>query len=136
MNVLMMFNGQQQINPKIQANIRNFFAYKWDRDKNNFMSDPNDKAQFYDQLPNDCQRMLYTNFVYKDFLFRFRRFFSFRVPEPIKMKDNGCCGHHGMTSRSNTSSMVKGKIKNENLKRLQRKVALLVSVSAAFKKAH
>lgn len=76
--------------------------------------------------------MLYTNFVYKDFLFRFRRFFSFRVPEPAILKE--CCNHIS-SARSSATTVVKAKIKNENLKRLQKKVALLVSVSAAFKKA-
>ena len=55
--------------------------FKWVNDKNNFLTNELEVKQFYGQLPVECQRMLYTDFIYNDFLFKFRRFFSFRIPD-------------------------------------------------------
>lgn len=55
--------------------------FKWVNDKNNFLSDEHEMKMFFNQLPTKCQRMLYTDFIYNDFLFKFRRFFSFRIPD-------------------------------------------------------
>ena len=35
----------------------------------------------YDQLPAECQMTIYTEFLFKEFLFKFRRFFNLRKPQ-------------------------------------------------------
>ena len=44
--------------------------FKWRNDKNYFLADPADFKNFYSQLPTKCQRTLYTDFIFHDFLFK------------------------------------------------------------------
>ena len=49
-------------------------AYRWENHKNNFLVTYNDQMLLA-QLPATVQIQLYTEFVFKDFLWKFRRFF-------------------------------------------------------------
>ena len=50
---------------------------KWAYDKNNFIITENDQS-LLDQLPENCQTQIYKDFLFRDFLDKFRRFFNFR----------------------------------------------------------
>ena len=76
--LLTKFNDGNQINNEIQTQIRIFMNYKWSNDKNCFLVTDEDKMML-EQLPDSCKIDLYTNFIFKDFLFKFRRFLSFRI---------------------------------------------------------
>ena len=45
--LLRMFNDGNKINMKVQDKIRTFLEYKWINDKNKFMIDVRDQAQYY-----------------------------------------------------------------------------------------
>ena len=55
--------------------IIEFLEIKWSNDKNNFLMTDQDKMLLA-QLPDDCVIEIYKNFLYKDFLFKFRRLFN------------------------------------------------------------
>jgi hypothetical protein len=70
------FNNGKMIDNEIQNRIRKFLNEKWNNDKNNFLTTAHDNY-LLNQLPVDCQINLYTKFLFKDFLWKFRRLFSF-----------------------------------------------------------
>ena len=61
---------------KQRNDIEAFFEYKWNKDKSLALQEESDKA-FLEQLPEDVQVAIITNFLYSDFLERFRDFFTF-----------------------------------------------------------
>lgn len=50
---------------------------KWSLDKNNFIITDRDKLML-NQLPAHCQTMIYTDFLFKEFLSKFSLFFNFK----------------------------------------------------------
>ena len=52
--------------------------HKWNYDKNNFLLTNEDK-NLLAQLPDTVVTNIYTDFLYKDFLFKFRRLFRIRL---------------------------------------------------------
>jgi hypothetical protein len=81
-------------------------------DRNNFLVDVNDQ-KIFKQMPIDCQRQIYTDFVFQEFLFKFRRFVSFRIAE-IKQK-------------STFDKKTKPTIVNKNLQKLKRLISTVVT---------
>ena len=73
-----MFNNNNHIDSRIKLRIESFMHFKWINDKNNFLITEEDQYLF-SQLPPSCKKEIYTSFLFKEFLFKFRRFFSFRV---------------------------------------------------------
>ena len=53
---------------------------KWKNDKNNFLITHEDKM-LMSQLPSSCQTEIYTQFIFRNFLWKFRRFFSLKMSE-------------------------------------------------------
>ena len=49
---------------------------KWSSDKNNFLLEEKD-FDLFQQLPSEVKMTIYTEFMFKKFIFRFRRFFDF-----------------------------------------------------------
>ena len=52
--LLRMFNDGNKINMKVQDKIRTFLEYKWINDKNQFLINKRDQAQYYSQMPTVC----------------------------------------------------------------------------------
>ena len=69
--------NKKPIKESIRKEINEYFEYKWKNDCNLAMETEHDLA-LMDQLPNLVQRQIYTQFLYNDFLYHFRRFFSIR----------------------------------------------------------
>ena len=63
----------------MQQEIRSFIKNMWQKNKNNFNLAYADQC-LYDQLPSEVQTKLYTEFLFNDFMYQFRRFFSIRKP--------------------------------------------------------
>ena len=74
--LLTKFNYGNQIDIELQNLIRNFMNLKWKNDKNSFLKTEQDQ-NLLDQLPDSSKIMLYTDFIFKDFIWKFRRFFRF-----------------------------------------------------------
>lgn len=51
--------------------------HNWENDKNNFQKSKTD-LMLLAQLPDSCKIALYTDFIFKDFLWKFRRIFRFK----------------------------------------------------------
>lgn len=71
------FNHRMPLDRYFQNEVSRFFHYSWVNNRNNFVISEED-LKIYSQLPRDCQLDIYRNFLFKEFLFKFRRFFSFR----------------------------------------------------------
>ena len=56
--------------------IEKYFAYKWVNDKNQAVSTEEDTKLIH-QLPSQVQREIYSDFLFKDFLSNFAKFFDF-----------------------------------------------------------
>ena len=76
--LLQKFNYGRQLNLQLQSDIRAYMDYKWNNDKNNFLLTEEDKGLLA-QLPDTVVTNIYTDFLYKDFLFKFRRLFRIRL---------------------------------------------------------
>ena len=75
---LRRFNNGMKLKDDIEDNIKDFFHYKWENDKNIFLLTEKEQM-IMEQLPRDVQVEIFQKFLYKDFLMQFRRFFRFRV---------------------------------------------------------
>jgi hypothetical protein len=76
--LLEKFNYGRHINHDLQNQIRAFMEIKWYSDKNNFLLTEDDQS-LLNQLPDTCITNIYIDFLYKDFLFKFRRFFNIHI---------------------------------------------------------
>lgn len=70
---------------QLKLKIQQFLEFKSKNNRNNFLSTKNDQAIF-DQLSSRVQLAIFTDFIYKEFLWKFRRFFSFRI-SMLKLQD-------------------------------------------------
>ena len=66
----------------MEQRISDFFKFKWEKDKNQYTASENDKL-IMNQLPQEVKIHLLRNFLYKDFLVQFRRFFRFKKQRNI-----------------------------------------------------
>ena len=57
--------------------------FKWKNNLNNFLTNPKD-IQIFNDLPQEIQQKIYTDFIFREFLYKFNRFFSFKV-ESLKI---------------------------------------------------
>ena len=69
------FNGNRHLDVIHRNRISEFLEIKWRNDKNNFLMSDSDKMLLA-QLPDEVIIEIYKNFLYKDFLFKFRRMFN------------------------------------------------------------
>ena len=52
-----------------------YFSYKWSNDKNTALAHEKDRAIF-EQLPHDVQRKIYSDFIFRDFYNKHKKFFT------------------------------------------------------------
>ena len=76
--MLEKFNQGQRINTEWQNKVRKFMKVKWNGDKNNFLLTAED-CMLLEQLPTKVRISIYTDFLFKEFLWSFRRFFNFNI---------------------------------------------------------
>jgi len=74
--VLEKFNGGKPIKPQLRAEIDDFFDFYWKKDKNYARKDENGK-RFLSELPQTSITKLYSEFLFKDFLYTFKEYFRF-----------------------------------------------------------
>ena len=67
-----MFNENKPINQNLRDRIQSHFTHRWQNDKNIVV---NQNKEIFDQLPEEVQSSLYTNFLFKDFMMKFSGFF-------------------------------------------------------------
>ena len=77
--MLQKFNKNQSIDLVLKRRIEDYFEYKWIHDKNHAFENPEEQRLFM-ELPQDTQIMIFRNYLYRDFLKSFRRFFTIRNP--------------------------------------------------------
>lgn len=58
--------------------MEKYFKFKWSFDKNNAIA-PEEYVKMLDQLPIEIQLNLISDYLYKDFVFQFKRLFEFRM---------------------------------------------------------
>jgi hypothetical protein len=73
--LLKKFNKGQSIQIEMKNRIEEFFDHRWRNDKNQSISTDADR-DMVEQLPIEIQRAIYTDFLFKGFLQKFRRYFS------------------------------------------------------------
>jgi hypothetical protein len=59
----------------MKRNIEQFFNYKWQFDRNQAIDDEEEMA-ILEQLPEEVQNKIYTNFLFKEFLHIFHDTFT------------------------------------------------------------
>ena len=59
----------------MKRNIEQFFNYKWQFDRNQAIDDEEEMA-ILEQLPEEVQNKIYTNFLFKEFLHIFQDTFT------------------------------------------------------------
>ena len=65
--LIKQFNKGQDLDIKMKERIESFFDYRWNNNPNSAIHDQTDK-DLLDQLPNDIQRKIYTDFLFMGFL--------------------------------------------------------------------
>lgn len=74
--LLKNFNSGNKLKKKSLKDIEDYFEYKWQNDKNQAICTNGDIA-IMNQMPIDVQCKIYSCFLYKRFLYKYRKFFTF-----------------------------------------------------------
>ena len=77
------FNGNSPLPEQLVSKLEEFFMYRWQNDPNLAISTDEDKF-LLDQIPERIQSLIYTNFLFKDFLETYKD--SFRETRLVKYK--------------------------------------------------
>lgn len=70
------FNGQKPVDLQLKKTIEAHFDFRFQNDKLIAFRDDQDISMF-DQLPEEVQETMYVDFLFKDFLYEFKRLFTF-----------------------------------------------------------
>ena len=108
--LMIQFNNGHPISKDLQMDIVEHMNFIWNNNRNMFLDSKSDRDLFI-QLPSSCQLQLYTDFIFQEFLFKFRRLFSFRVSSIQRPNF-----FHKEGSHCNDGSNI---IVNKNLKKMQ-----------------
>ena len=76
-NQLRRFNGGDKLKENQEEQIRDFFKYRWKKDRNQFLQ-TDDEQRLVNELPLEVKNFIFTKFVFIDFLTEFRRLFLFK----------------------------------------------------------
>lgn len=76
------FNKATPLNEDFKKRIIAFFEYSWVHDKKNSFKSEED-LYIFDQMPEEQQVKLITNYLYKDFILKFYKFFRVQKPNMI-----------------------------------------------------
>lgn len=64
--LLRRFNDNVPIKIQLKEQIEKHFDYKWKKDKNQSVNDPEEEAML-DQLPEEVQNRIFCEFLFSDF---------------------------------------------------------------------
>ena len=81
------FNANVEVEYSLKTTIEAFFDYKWQFDRNQAIDDEEELAML-EQLPEEVQNKIYTNFLFKEFLKTFSQTFTIYKDEFEEMKDD------------------------------------------------
>jgi hypothetical protein len=70
-------NTQEHLKDDLKLKIEDFFDYKWNNDRLTAFREDAD-MNIYDQLPPEVQEIIYTEFLFKDFLQSYKK--TFQIP--------------------------------------------------------
>lgn len=73
--VIKKFNGEKSLNIELKNRIEAHFTYRWQNDKLMAFRDEQDLSIF-SQLPESVRQMMYTEFLFRDFLDSYKQTFS------------------------------------------------------------
>ena len=79
---IQQYNGKKQMDEDLQDEIEQHFDYRWTNDKLSAFKTSDDEAVF-NQLPIDTQVMMYKEFLFEEFLTKYKRTFCFRNYELV-----------------------------------------------------
>lgn len=79
------FNSSRSISIELKLKIEEYFDYRWINDKNQAVSCETD-IKLLEQLPTDVKRKIYSDFLFKTFIYNFKKFFDF--PKETANKDD------------------------------------------------
>lgn len=74
--LLKRFNSSRSISIDLKMRIEEYFDYMWMNDKNQALRDPR-YINLLIQLPSDVSRKIYSDFLFKTFRNKFKKFFDF-----------------------------------------------------------
>ena len=117
--LMTQFNNGHPINKELQMDIAEHMNFIWNNNRNMFLDTKSDRDLF-NQLPCKCQLQLYTDFIFQEFLFKFRRFFSFsisHIQRPKLFSKDGAQGNDGHSI-----------ILNQNLKKMKQKIRQIMVI--------
>jgi len=77
LGVMRKFNLNKPLEKKFKNQIEEYFRYKWLHDKNQFISDKED-IYLLEQMPQEVEDKLYYQYLFKDFLKEFAKYFLFQ----------------------------------------------------------
>lgn len=70
------YNLGKQMKLDLKLKIEEHFDYKWKMDKNNAVGEQD--LAMLQQLPQEVQMRIFTDFLFKDFLIKYKKFFIFQ----------------------------------------------------------
>lgn len=73
--LIKQFNKGRMIDYKMKCKIEDYMEYRWQNDKNLAISTQED-VDLITQLPHEIRQKIYSDFLFKNFLTAFRRYFS------------------------------------------------------------
>jgi hypothetical protein len=73
--VIKQFNGEKPLDKHLKKRIEDHFTYRWSKDKLMAFQEDSDLSIF-GQLPDEVHQMMYTEFLFRDFLENYKTTFS------------------------------------------------------------
>lgn len=86
LGMMKWFNNGRYMDQGYQNTIETYFAYRWSNDKNIAISTKEDE-DLLDQVPDFVQREIYSDYLFREFLTNFRKFFD--LPMEIRERKEG-----------------------------------------------
>lgn len=117
------------------SDIYKYFSIRWLNNRNNFLLDAKDHDMFK-QLPIECQTKIYTDFIFREFLNKFRRFFTFPVTlfENMDIDVETNAKKNAEKKTRNISIMKEGQIiHNKNILKMRRLVRQIITLSRCLR---
>lgn len=110
------FNLGKPLKKEIRENISNFMSFSWLNNRNNFLLDETD-LKLFDQLHHKTQLAIFREFIFNEFLYKFRRFFYFRIELTYPKYKSMPASDYGVN-----------KLMNPHLKKLVRNVRQIIQI--------
>ena len=83
--VLRRFNGNQQIDKNIRAEIEQFLEYSWNHDPTQALKSDAD-VKLLSELPQSVRLKIYTDFLFDEFLKQFKFIFTIPKMKPLQIR--------------------------------------------------